>query len=58
MDRTLAWVLANPVISAPIVGATKVDHLRDAVDATKLRLADEDMRELEAQYSPRLPTGF
>jgi 1-deoxyxylulose-5-phosphate synthase len=54
----LAWVLRNPVVSAPIVGPTKSHHLADAVAALDLRLTDEEVRQLEAPYTPRLPTGF
>ncbi|TCI98772.1 aldo/keto reductase [Aeromicrobium sp. IC_218] len=54
----LAWVLRNPVVDAPIVGATQDHHLADAVAALELDLSDEDVSELEASYSPRLPTGY
>ena len=46
----LAWVLRNPAVSAPIVGATKPHHLQEAVDALSLELSDEEVQELEAQY--------
>jgi aryl-alcohol dehydrogenase-like predicted oxidoreductase len=54
----LAWVLRNPVVAAPIVGATKPNHLTDAVAALELRLTDEEARALERPYTPRWPTGF
>lgn len=54
----LAWVLRNPVVSAPIVGPTKPGHLADAVAALDLRLTDEEVQRLEAPYTPRTPTGF
>jgi 1-deoxyxylulose-5-phosphate synthase len=54
----LAWVLRNPVVSAPIVGATKPHHLADAAAALAIRLTDEEARRLEAAYTPRTPTGF
>lgn len=54
----LAWVLKNPVVSAPIVGATKPHHLPDAVAALDVKLTDDEIRTLEAPYTPRLPTGF
>lgn len=54
----LAWVLKNPVVAAPIVGPTKSHHLSDAVAALDLKLSDDDVRTLEAAYTPRLPTGY
>ena len=54
----LAWVLRNPVVDAPIVGATKTHHLTDAVDALDLELTDEEVAALEEPYTPRLPTYF
>jgi aryl-alcohol dehydrogenase-like predicted oxidoreductase len=54
----LAWVLHNPVVSAPIVGATKERHLADAVAALDLTLTDDDVRALEEHYTVRDPTGF
>lgn len=54
----LAWVLKNPVVSAPIVGATKVRHLTDAVAALDLTLAEDEIAALEDPYTPRLPTYF
>jgi aryl-alcohol dehydrogenase-like predicted oxidoreductase len=54
----LAWVLRNPVVSAPIVGATKSPHLSDAVAALDVNLTDDEVRLLEATYTPRNPTGY
>jgi 1-deoxyxylulose-5-phosphate synthase len=54
----LAWVLKNPVVSAPIVGPTKPRHLADAAAALDVRLTDEEVQRLEAAYTPRTPTGF
>jgi 1-deoxyxylulose-5-phosphate synthase len=54
----LAWVLENPVVDAPIVGATKPHHLPDAVAALDIQLTDDEIRTLEEPYTPRLPTGF
>ncbi len=54
----LAWVLQNPVISAPIVGATKPHHLADAVAALAVRLTQEEVDLLEAGYRPRPLTGI
>ena len=54
----LAWVLRNPVVSAPIVGATKEHHLSDAVAALDLELTEEEVTSLEQPYTPRQPTYF
>jgi len=54
----LAWVLANPVITAPIVGVTKDQHLDDALAAVDLRLTEEETTRLEEPYTPRTPGGF
>ncbi|WP_371814082.1 aldo/keto reductase [Phycicoccus sp. HDW14] len=54
----LAWVLRNPVVDAPIVGATKEHHLPDAVAALDLVLTDDEVSALESAYTPRRPSGF
>ncbi|MCU1538860.1 MAG: alcohol dehydrogenase [Humibacillus sp.] len=54
----LAWVLGNPVVTAPIVGATKALHLEDAVAAVDLQLTDDERARLEAPYTPHAPAGF
>ncbi|MEV4009722.1 aldo/keto reductase [Nonomuraea angiospora] len=54
----MAWVLNNPVVSAPIVGATKPRHLADAVAALDVKLTDDEIKSLEEHYTPRLPTYF
>ncbi|PUB19817.1 aryl-alcohol dehydrogenase-like predicted oxidoreductase [Promicromonospora sp. AC04] len=54
----LAWVLKNPVVSAPIVGATKPHHLPDAVAALDVHLTDDEIAALEAPYVVKRPTGF
>jgi 1-deoxyxylulose-5-phosphate synthase len=54
----LAWVLAQPAVTAPIVGATKPEHLDDAIDAERLELTDDEVEQLEAEYVPHTPTGF
>ena len=54
----LAWVLKNPVVTAPIVGATKPHHLADAAAALDVHLADDEIRRLEEPYTPQLPAGF
>jgi aryl-alcohol dehydrogenase-like predicted oxidoreductase len=47
----LAWVLAKPVVSCPIVGATKPRHLQDAVEALDIVLTDDEMVALEEPYT-------
>ncbi|MEU5303935.1 aldo/keto reductase [Streptomyces noursei] len=54
----LAWVIGNPVVAAPIIGTTDPRHLDDAVAALDVRLTDEEIKTLEAPYTPRQPTGF
>jgi aryl-alcohol dehydrogenase-like predicted oxidoreductase len=49
----LAWVLQNPLVTAPIIGASKPHHLDDAVAALALKLSPEDIAELEGAYRPR-----
>jgi aryl-alcohol dehydrogenase (NADP+) len=53
----LAWDLANPAVTAPIVGATKSQHLADAIAAVDLDLADEDIAALEEPYRPHQIAG-
>jgi aryl-alcohol dehydrogenase (NADP+) len=54
----LAWLLAKPEVTAPIVGATKLAHLDDAVAAVGLRLDAEEMSQLERSYTPHTVVGF
>jgi aryl-alcohol dehydrogenase-like predicted oxidoreductase len=54
----LAWMLSKPVITAPIVGATKPHHLTDAVAALALKLTAEDIAALEEPYTPHPVLGF
>src|SRR6186997_677827 len=53
----LAWLLHRPGVTAPIVGATKVEHLEDAVAAERLRLSEEEMARLEEPYLPHAVSG-
>ncbi|HUX22375.1 MAG TPA: aldo/keto reductase [Spirochaetia bacterium] len=48
----LAWMLSKPEVTAPIVGASKVHHLDQAIEALEITLSAEDIRELEAPYRP------
>jgi 1-deoxyxylulose-5-phosphate synthase len=54
----LAWLLAQPGVTAPIVGATKPEHIADAVAAVDVRLEDEDLQALVAAYRPHEIRGF
>jgi len=54
----LAWVRGNPAISAPIIGVTNEEQLREAVAALSVRLTPEERQRLEAPYVPRLPESF
>jgi len=48
----LAWLLSNPTVTAPIVGATRVGHLDDAVAALDLELDTAEIALLEELYQP------
>lgn len=54
----LAWLLSRPAVAAPIVGATKLEHLDDAVDAVELELGAEEISALEAAYRPHPVKGL
>jgi len=54
----LAWLLAKPVITAPIVGATKLQHLDDALASVRVKLSEDDMALLEEPYVPHAVVGF
>ena len=54
----LAWLLHKPGVTAPIVGATKLDHLDVAVRAVGLTLTAEEVARLEAPYRPHGVRGF
>ena len=52
----IAWLLSKPAVTAPIIGATKIEHLETALAAVDLKLSDEEIRQLEAPIS-RMPCG-
>jgi aryl-alcohol dehydrogenase-like predicted oxidoreductase len=54
----LAWLLSKPVVTAPIVGATRLEHFNDALAALNLELTPEEVRQLEAPYRPHPVRGF
>jgi aryl-alcohol dehydrogenase-like predicted oxidoreductase len=53
MQVALAWVLSKPVVTAPIIGASKAHHIADAVAALDLKLTDEEVASLEKPYKPK-----
>jgi len=57
-DVALAWVLSKSVITAPIVGATKLQHLDDAIAALDLKMSGEEIARLEEPYRPHAVVGF
>jgi 1-deoxyxylulose-5-phosphate synthase len=54
----LAWVLQQPGVTAPIIGATRLEQLDDAVAALGVSLRPEDVAELEKPYVPHAVVGF
>jgi aryl-alcohol dehydrogenase (NADP+) len=53
----LAWVSRHPAVDAPIVGATKPEHLTDAIASLDLELTDDEVHRLEEPYQPRAVAG-
>jgi aryl-alcohol dehydrogenase-like predicted oxidoreductase len=56
-EVSLAWLLSRPAVTAPIVGATKLEHLETAIRAVEVRLTTEEVAALEAPYSPHAVRG-
>ena len=56
-EVALAWLLSRPAVVAPIVGATKPEHLDAAVRALDLTLSREEVDALEANYRPHVVKG-
>jgi aryl-alcohol dehydrogenase (NADP+) len=46
----LAWVLSKPYVTSPIVGATSMDHLDQAIAALDIKLSEDEVKKLEASY--------
>src|SRR5579875_1000815 len=53
----LAWLLSKPVVTAPIVGVTKLEHLDDALGALEVELSPEEVEQLESPYRPHPIAG-
>ena len=54
----LAWVRQQPAVTSPIVGATRAEHLVDAIASVDLTLTDDELARLAAPYRPRAAEGF
>jgi 1-deoxyxylulose-5-phosphate synthase len=54
----IAWLLSKPVVTAPIIGATKIEHLEAALAGVDLKLGNEDIQQLELPYQPHAVRGF
>jgi len=57
-EVALAWLLRQPGVTSPIVGATKLEHLEAAVRAVELVLTDAEAKALEAPYRPHAVRGW
>lgn len=53
----LAWLLSKPYVTAPIIGATRLSHLEDAIKAVEIKLTDEEIATLEEPYRPHPVLG-
>jgi aryl-alcohol dehydrogenase (NADP+) len=56
-QTALAWLLSKPAVTSPIVGASKLEQLDDAIAAVEVELADDDIAQLEELYQPRAVAG-
>jgi aryl-alcohol dehydrogenase (NADP+) len=56
-QAALAWLLHQPGVTAPIIGASKMNHLEDAVAAVQVKLSKEEMQRLESVYVPHPVLG-
>ena len=54
----IAWMLTKPVVTAPIIGATKPHHLEDAVAAVSVQLTPQEIQQLEEIYQPHPVLGY
>lgn len=54
----LAWLLSKSVVTSPILGISKPQHLEDGLEALKLELTDEEINQLEAPYVPHPVLGI
>ena len=56
-QAALAWILSKPYVTAPIMGATKIDHLDQAIAALDIQLSEEEIKRLEEAYKPHPVLG-
>lgn len=56
-EVALAWLLSRPGVVAPIIGATKIEHLETAVKSLDLKLTDDQIKAVEAPYKPHAVRG-
>jgi aryl-alcohol dehydrogenase-like predicted oxidoreductase len=54
----LAWMFSKPVVTSPIIGATKPQHLEDAVAALSVKLTADEISQLEGAYQPHMVLGY
>jgi len=54
----MAWVLQKPGVTSPIVGASKLSHVEDAIAAEALTLSADELAQLETPYQPMAVQGF
>ena len=54
----LAWLLQQPAVTVPIIGASKLHHVDDAVAAVELKLTVEELDALKKPYVPHPVVGF
>jgi aryl-alcohol dehydrogenase-like predicted oxidoreductase len=57
-EVALAWLMSRPGVAAPIIGATKIEHLETAIKAVGLNLTDEECAAMEAPYRPHGIRGY
>ena len=53
----LAWILGKPYVTSPILGATRMDHLEQAIAALEIKLSDKEVKKLEESYKPHPVLG-
>ena len=57
MQIALAWLLGKPGVTAPIIGASKMHHLDDAIEALEVKLSEDEVKRLEEPYKPHRILG-